>query len=315
MSASVLIPSLNGEQALVELVELLDGEEVLIADNGIRTGVRDALRARGASVVEMGGNVGFGRALNSLAAMASGQTLVVLNDDLVPEPELVKRLVAPCGKDAAMVAGVLLMSESPGVIETAGLVVDAVLNSYDYLQGEPVDRAVEVGPPLGPCAAAAAYDRAAFDEVGGFDEGFFAYCEDVDLAIRIRAIGGRCALAPHARAVHLGSGTLGYHTLEKAILVGESRGYLWRKYGVSRRPLDLMRVLGLELIACAVLYRRLRSWEPARARIRGFRRCQAHCAVPEGLEVAVSFREGLRRRYSRSLRKPLDPSGSVRSVG
>jgi GT2 family glycosyltransferase len=305
LNASVLIPSVNGGQQLIDIVEHLGDAEVLIADNGLRLDVVRALRARAANVVSMGGNAGFGKALNRLAQMASEQSLVVLNDDLLPEPELVERLAAPLESNVGMVAGVLLMGESPGIIETAGLVVDAVLNPYDYLQGEPRNRALDAQPPLGPCGGAAAYHRAAFHEVGGFDEGFFAYCEDLDLAIRIRAIGGRCAIAGRACAVHLGSGTLGYHSLEKATLVGASRGYLWRKYGVARRPATLARLLTTELAACAVLYRRHRSWKPARARIEGFRRCQVRAEIPDEIEVAVGYREGLRRRYARSVRTTL----------
>jgi GT2 family glycosyltransferase len=315
MSVSVLIPSINGGRALIELVERLadsGDSEILIADNGLGADARGALRTRGAGVVGMNGNAGFGRALNLLAARAAGERLIVLNDDLEPETGLVERLAESLDGDVAMVAGVLLMGEHPGIIESAGIEVDKVLSPYDYLQGEPAARALGAGPPLGPCGGSAAYSAAAFHELRGFDEGFFAYCEDVDIAIRMRAIGGRCALAPRARARHIGSTTLGYHSLEKAVLVGESRGYLWRKYGVARRPTGLARLLLTELATCTVLYRRHRSWEPARARVRGFRRCRVRSEVPRGLAATVSFRDGVRRRYSRSVRAAL-PSRAASS--
>ncbi len=306
LSVSVLIPSVKGGATLTELVERLGDSEVLIADNGLPADSIQALRARNAAVVPMGGNVGFSRAINRLARLSQAEAIVVLNDDIVPEPGFIERLTAPLDQGAAaMVAGVLLKAEDPTTIDTAGIVLDAVLSSYDYLQGQPRDEALRAPPPLGPSGGAAAYDRAVFDEVGGFDEGFFAYCEDVDLAIRIHGAGGTCALAPGAQAVHIGSGTLGWHSLEKAILVGQSRGYLWRKYGIARRPSSLLCLLSTELVTSAILFRRHRSMLPARARLAGFRKCATRCALPESVQFSVSFREGVRRRYARSLRPTL----------
>jgi GT2 family glycosyltransferase len=73
---------------------------------------------------------------------------------------------------------------------------------------------VEAGHALpdeifGPCAAAAMYSRAALDEVGGFDERYFCYHEDVDLAFRLRLRGHRCRYVPDAVVDHVGSGITG----------------------------------------------------------------------------------------------------------
>jgi GT2 family glycosyltransferase len=209
---SVVIPSLRGGPGLVDLVRSLSEEasdaEFLIGDNGLPGDTVEALRWLGAQVVRFGRNVGFAAAVNGAASRAEGEALVVLNDDIVPRPGLIEALVAPLGR-AEMAAGVLLQAERPDTIESAGIVVDALLGPHDYLYGEPVSRLGEApAPPLGPCGAAGAFVRASFDAVGGFDEGLFAYCEDVDLALRLRAAGARCALAAGALAVHAGSGTL-----------------------------------------------------------------------------------------------------------
>ena len=86
--------------------------------------------------------------------------------------------------------------------------------------------------PLGPSGAAAAFDRAAFLECGGFDERLFAYWEDVDLVLRLRLAGARCVLVPDARAVHSHSATLGSGSARKNYLTGFGRGYVLRKWGV-----------------------------------------------------------------------------------
>ena len=58
-----------------------------------------------------------------------------------------------------------------------------------------------------PCAAAALVRRDAFDEVNGFDQSFFCYLEDVDLAFRLRLRGHRCLYVPGAVVHHVGFGT------------------------------------------------------------------------------------------------------------
>ncbi len=306
-SVSVVVPSVNGGPRLLELVTtVLAGPqqmtEVIVADNGLPRDDAEALTAAGARVLAMGSNLGFGAAVNRAAAAAEGEALVIVNDDVVLLEGFVENIVAPLGQGVDMVAGVLLRETNPDVIETAGIVVDAVFSAYDHLQDQPVDVLdADPPPPLGPCGGAAAYDRRRFLDVGGFDENLFAYGEDLDLAMRLRQAGSACALAGDARAVHTGSGTLGYHTLAKADLVGYSRGYLLRKYGVLRRPLAGARAVAVEAAASAVLAKRHRSPSPALARVRGWRECNVTATGPERSLVTVGLLEGLRSRYARSV--------------
>ena len=311
---SVLIPSVTGGPGLAALAGVLRAgapggdAEIVVADNGLGREALDPLTAAGVRIVPMHGNAGFGRAVNAAARAADGDLLVVTNDDIRPLPGFVERIVAPlAGADVA--AGALLRAEAPGVIETAGIEIDAVLSAYDYLHGEPVSRLLTgaVRPPLGPCGGAAAFTRVAFEEVGGFDEGFFAYCEDVDIALRLRAAGASVALAPDARALHATSGTTGYHSLRKAEMVGESRGYLLRKYAVLRRPSSALRVVAVEGAASIELARRHRSLRPAAARLRGWRRAPTRAQRPPAEAATVGFGEGLRRRYARSVRPVAGP--------
>lgn len=309
-SVSVVIPSLRGGRTLSELVSRLLADarletEVVVADNGLAAAAVAELGERGARVLAMGANVGFGAAVNRAARASEGELLVLLNDDATPVPgcDVPGDLAAALGGAAEMAAGVLLQERRPDLIESAGIELDAALNPHDYLFGEPVTRLADgVAPPLGPCGGAAGFRRAAFLDVGGFDEGFFAYFEDVDLALRLRARGVRCALAPSARLVHAGSRTVGFHSLEKAALTGFSRGYFLRKYGVLRRPARAARVLAIELATCALLARRHRSLEPAGARVRGWARCSAREDWPADGLTSVGALDGLRRRYRRASR-------------
>ena len=137
---------------------------------------------------------------------------MLLNDDCVCDPGYVEAIVAPLDPAAGvtMAAGVMREARDPARIDTAGMQLDRTLLVFDYLNGEPVaclDRGVP--DPIGPSGAAAAFDREAFLSAGGFDENLFAYWEDVDLVLRMRLEGARCALARDATGVHHHSATLG----------------------------------------------------------------------------------------------------------
>jgi GT2 family glycosyltransferase len=304
-SVTVVIPSLLGGPALVALVESLRLQsgalDVVIADNGLPQHTRAGLSQADARVVAMGANLGFGAAINRAARTAEGDILVVLNDDIAPERGLVDALVAPFRDGADMVAGILLQQNAPNLIETAGVELDRTLGAADYLHNEHADILLKpVAAPFGPTGGMAAYRRSAFDDVGGFDEGFFAYFEDVDLAIRLRAAGARSALARDARALHASSGTLGYGSLAKANLVGFSRGYLLRKYGVLSGLRSGAAALAVETVAVTLLSRRHRSLQPGRARVRGWRSCRIRAVPPPNSELTVGLADAWRRRYVRA---------------
>ena len=129
--------------------------------------------------------------------------------------------------------------------------MDCSLLAFDYLHGAATERLRTAPPPLGPTGAAALVSREAFSTVGGFDERIFAYLEDVDLALRLHAAGVRCRLATEARAVHAHSSTLGSGSRRKNYLMGWSRGYMLRRYGVLDQPRRAARALIAEAVICA----------------------------------------------------------------
>ncbi|HEY1854815.1 MAG TPA: glycosyltransferase family 2 protein [Solirubrobacterales bacterium] len=277
MRPTVFIPNYNGEKRIERALEGLRGQsrevEVVVVDNGSGDGSVELVREchPEAAVVELGTNLGFGTALNrGVAARPGADPVILLNDDAAPEPSFVEALLERRDGVEA-VAGVMVQDADPGLIDSAGVVADRTLMGFDYLHGEPVAAAAGASDPLGPTGGAALYDRAAFEAVGGFDERIFLYYEDLDLALRLAARGGRCRLAPDARAVHAYSASLGAASPRKYAATGWSRGYMLRRYGVMRDPALALRALACEAAIGAGQLLRDRTAAGIGGRLRGFR--------------------------------------------
>jgi N-acetylglucosaminyl-diphospho-decaprenol L-rhamnosyltransferase len=241
----VIVPTYQGRHHLEALLPSLREQtlphEVIVVDNASSDGTREFLEQRWprAHVIAFSENRGFGKAANAGVDAATSQTVVLLNNDIVCTPTFLERLVAALDPSLGfvMAAPVLVRRDDERRIDTAGIVVDRTLHGFNHLYGEPVDVLDgDLFDPLGPCGGAAAFDRAAFLDVGGFDPAFFAYLEDVDLAIRCSARGWKCRLAPTAVAIHAHSGTLGEGSPAKNRLTAWGRGYIVGKYRLHTRP-------------------------------------------------------------------------------
>jgi GT2 family glycosyltransferase len=230
--------------------------------------------------------------------------VVLLNNDTVPEPGFVETIVATWrGSGAAMISACLRRPD--GSIDSAGIEVDRSLIAYDLLRGEPYDpERILAAQPLAPCAGAGAYERASFLDAGGFDEGFYAYLEDVDLGIRLRLAGHRCAPAP-TFAWHEHSASFGSGSARKNRLMGDSRGYLLWKYAAAMSRRDRLRGLAIDGAVYAgqiVIDRNAGALLGRVSRARRQRTAAAPAAHPgfAGLPRAdLPIRAALRRRLSR----------------
>ena len=189
--------------------------ELLVVDNGSSDGTAELLRERGVEHVALRRNVGFAAAINLGAARDEGARVLSLNADTVLEPGAVAALAEGLDADPGL-GGVqprILQLEGdaagrPGAarLYSAGMALPAdgraVETGAGEAQSERWPRRREI---FGVCGAACLLRRDLFTDLGGYDETYFAFYEDVDLNVRARIAGRRFAYVPAAVVWHLGN--------------------------------------------------------------------------------------------------------------
>ena len=187
--------------------------QVVVVDNASADGSEAAARGRpGVELVEPGANLGFAAANNRGIERAAGcEWVALLNPDAFPEPGWLESLLA-AARDGrfSFLASRQLLAEDPTRLDGAGDVYTVAGLAWRRHHGQPAaENGLVAEEVFSPCAAAALYRRDALLEAGGFDEAFFCYFEDVDLAFRLRLLGHRCLYVPGAVVHHVGSALSG----------------------------------------------------------------------------------------------------------
>ena len=213
---------------------------VTLCDNGCDEGTAERAAAEfpDVAVVRLERNMPYAVACNRAVANGSAELVLMMNNDVDIRPDFVERVVGAFAADPALGSlGTLLLRPGEERIDSAGMVVDPTLSGFTRLQGLPSAQAGAARPGVtGPYGAAAAFRRAAWEQVGGLDETIPSYCEDLDLALRLRQAGWPTALALDAVGVHIGGATFGYRSSDQRRRAGYGRGYILRRYRVLRRP-------------------------------------------------------------------------------
>jgi len=217
-AVSILVLNLNGRQHLdrclgsLEQVRHSPGDvEVLLLDNGSTDDSVGHVRSRfpRVRVIELGRNLGYARGMNRGALEhAGGEVLVFLNNDTEVEPDFLTPLVAPVRDGRAAAAAAKIVSFDGGAIDFAAGGSNFHGIAFQDGMGEADGPSFSTGKPtLFPCGAAFAIRRQLFAQVGGFDEDFFAYYEDVDLGWRLWILGHEVLFVPESRVRHHHSAT------------------------------------------------------------------------------------------------------------
>jgi len=245
---SVVVVNWNGMACLGECLDSAEGQsypqmELLAVDNGSTDGSRSWLRQRSGErwhLIELSSNQGFAGGVNAGIRVSRGEFVALLNNDASADREWLSSLVAcMADPDVGMAASKILFYDRRDVIDKVGhLFYPDGLNrgrgagETDRGQFEACEEV------LFPDGCAALYRRSMLEDIGLFDEQFFAYGDDADLGLRARWRGWKCRYSPGAKVYHRHSMSLGKYSPEKAFLVERNRFWV----AVKLLPLRLLLV-------------------------------------------------------------------------
>ena len=170
-------------------------------------------------------NRGFCAANNQGIVATGAEFVALLNNDAEADPDWLAGLRAVFDRaDVGMAASKILVYEDPGRIDKVGHLIYPDGQNRGRGSGQPdrgqFDRLEEV---LWPDGCAAMYRRAMLDEIGNFDEDFFAYADDAELGLRARIAGWTCVYAPSAIVKHHRGVTLGVLSARRLELIERNR--------------------------------------------------------------------------------------------
>lgn len=208
-AVSVVVPNFNGERILPACLDALRAQraapaEVVVVDNGSGDG-SVALVERHypeVRVLALDRNHGFAGGANRGVRVTSTPLVAVLNSDARPSPDWLERLLGAPSPAHVWQWGSILVTPG-GTVESAGDYWSD--EGYAYKLGRGLDLAALPEEPYEAFAAPGAaplFRRDVFDELGGYDERFFLYYEDIDLAYRALLRGYRALIVPQARVEH-----------------------------------------------------------------------------------------------------------------
>lgn len=306
--ADLLLDCLRSIALAVEQVP--GATETIVVDNGSGDDSCDRVRREHPDValIELPENRGFATAVEAATENASGEWLLLLNNDATIEVNAIADLLAvgTSAPDIGSLAAQLRFAHRPPRLNSAGIEVDALGVSYDRLLGLPLERSETLPTEVfGASGGAALYRRAMLDQIGGFDRSFFVFMEDADVAWRARMAGWRCLYVPSAVVHHHHSATARHRSAFKHLHVGRNRVRLVAKNMDSRalaRRAPGMIVYDLAYVTFHVAVDQ--TLAPLRGRLLGlrdwrrYRRIGAPTRRPVPLAPSRGLRAAARRRAS-----------------
>jgi hypothetical protein len=238
---SVIILNWNGKRFLEECIDSVKGQtfrdfETILVDNGSTDGSAEFAEERYGEfirIIRNRKNLGYTGGNNVGIRSARGEFIVLLNNDTWVHPNWLEELVRGVGSDhrVGMWAPKIYSYFKKNQIEAVGELIywdglNRARGQYEQDRGQ----YEEIEEVFFPCGNSGMYRKILFDEIGLFDEDFFAYGDDTDIGIRARMAGWKCLYVPKAILYHKGSGSTGQYSPFKAFYVERNRFWITVKY-------------------------------------------------------------------------------------
>ena len=257
MKVSVVTPNYNGEKFLKAFFESLNEDsqligEVIIVDNGSTDSSKEFIRGNSFNfpvrLIENEENLGFSPAVNQGIMESQYEYIFSLNNDTEIRKGSIKALADLMSSDDSIFSAQakMLQYDNKELIDDVGDEYNLLAWTKKTGENHNSSEYTEVREIFSACAGAAMYRKSLLDEIGMFDDNFFAYMEDVDLAIRSRISGYRNMLCPDAVVYHIGSATSGSRYNEFKVRLA-ARNNVWVVYKNLPIPLKIVNFIFLFL--------------------------------------------------------------------
>ncbi|MBI1822177.1 MAG: glycosyltransferase family 2 protein [Nitrospirae bacterium] len=234
---SIIVVNWNGLDTIEKCIESLLAQsypkcEIVVVDNHSEDGSREkinALYGKKAVIILNEQNEGFAGGNNQGIKASKGAYIALLNNDAWADQDWIFSLVKTALKDSriGMCASKIYLAGGNNLIDNTGHLIypDGLSWGRGRLEKDDgqFNKEEEV---IFPSGCAALYKKEMLDEIGLFDQRFFAYCEDTDLGLRGRLFGWRAVYSPRAVVYHHFSGSTSRASKMKAFLVERNRGWV-----------------------------------------------------------------------------------------
>ena len=212
--ATIVIPNINGKGWLKDSIESVYAQteqnfRLIVVDNGSTDESLEQARSycsrENFTLIENGTNTGFSHAVNQGIALADSEYVVLFNNDAFAEPQWLEELIRTAETDPKIFAVQSLMIRhfDRELADDAGDYVTWMGFACKTGDGRRASRYTRQKRIFSACGGAALYRKSILDEIGNFDENFFAYFEDVDLSWRANNAGYKNLLCPTAKCYHI----------------------------------------------------------------------------------------------------------------
>jgi GT2 family glycosyltransferase len=240
-TVSAIIPTWNRADLLQSILVNLreqtrQPDEVIVVDNGSTDQSREVAREFGARLIAFAENRGFASAINEGIAVAAGDFLLILNNDVILAADWIELLLRSRERvDAGFAAGKLLRPDVRGVIDGSWDLVSRAAYAWRCGYGKPdgevwsLRRRIYSAP-----MTAALFHRRVFEQIGLLETRFESYYEDVDFGIRCALAGVEGIYEPAAVAIHMSKTTLGRGSSRVMYLTARNQVLLLAKYYSTR---------------------------------------------------------------------------------
>jgi GT2 family glycosyltransferase len=273
---SVIIVNYNGLPYLERLFASLAAQtcptfEIIFVDNASTDGSAEWVASHypQTRLIRSARNLGFAAGNNLGIRAAKGELIATLNTDTQVEPDYLEKLSVPMrDTQVGSCAPLMLQFARRERIDAAGIGIDRAGFAWNLEAGKNARVVMGAREIFGACAGAALYRRTMLDASGLFDEEYFAFYEDVDLAWRARRAGWKCVLVPEARVYHAHGGSFRAGSPQKLFLLARNRWWtVLKNYPMPTLLFFLPLMLVADFVALARALVVYHSLAPLRGRV------------------------------------------------